>query len=56
VEGVDAVVYAGSQRAEDTLYRQLQGRVAARHLIGDALAPRRATDAIFDGQRLGASV
>jgi NADPH-dependent 2,4-dienoyl-CoA reductase/sulfur reductase-like enzyme len=56
VEGVDAVVYAGSQRAEDTLYRQLQGRVAARHLIGDALAPRRATDAIFDGQRLGATL
>jgi NADPH-dependent 2,4-dienoyl-CoA reductase/sulfur reductase-like enzyme len=56
VEGVDAIVFAGNNRADDALYRSLKGRVRALHCIGDSAAPRRASDAIFDGQRVGAMI
>ena len=47
----DAVVLAMGSRANTDLYRQLKGRVAELHLIGDAAAPRRADMAILEGQK-----
>jgi NADPH-dependent 2,4-dienoyl-CoA reductase/sulfur reductase-like enzyme len=52
LEGIDAIVLAMGNRANDGLYRELKGKVAV-HAVGDALAPRRLDEAIIDGERIG---
>lgn len=51
----DDVVLMVGARARDALFHELQAESAALdlHLIGDALAPRRANDAIKEGERAG---
>ena len=46
-----ACVLAVPGTADDELYQQLVGRVAALHRIGDCVAPRRAHAAVVDGRR-----
>lgn len=53
VEGVSTLVYAGNNSSNRELYQALQGRIHSLYAIGDCLIPRRATEAIFEGQRLG---
>ena len=43
VEGFDTVVLACGGASENALYRELQGKVADLHVLGDAYAPRRIT-------------
>ena len=38
---------------QDTLYRDLEGRLADVRCIGDALAPRDTAAAIFEGESVG---
>lgn len=52
--GVDAIVVAGIKVANDSLYRQLKGTVPELHRIGDSVAPRNVTRAIYEGRKLGA--
>ena len=49
VEGVSTFVYAGHRRAQDTLYKELNGKVPQLSLVGDAEAPRKIHDAILSG-------
>ena len=49
IEGIDTVVVAFGGRADDTLARSLEGDGREVHLIGDAFAPRRLMDAIYEG-------
>ncbi|MFQ5875184.1 MAG: FAD-dependent oxidoreductase [Dehalococcoidia bacterium] len=56
IEGVTTIVYAGLRRAEDSLYKQLNGKVSQLFLVGDAMAPRRIHDAILEGTRAGRSI
>lgn len=52
-DGVDAVVFAIGAAANDALFHELEPLRATGlrlHLIGDALAPRRASDAIREGE------
>jgi len=51
IDGVETVVYAGRRKAEDSLYRQLKGRVSQLFLVGDAVAPRKIPDAMLEGTR-----
>jgi 2,4-dienoyl-CoA reductase-like NADH-dependent reductase (Old Yellow Enzyme family)/thioredoxin reductase len=44
------VLASGSETGNDNLYRQLEGKVQQRHLIGDAIRPREILDAVFEGQ------
>ena len=53
IEGVDTVVVAMLRSPDDALYRALEGRVAALHRVGDALAPRRPVQLMYDGEELG---
>ncbi|NIO08765.1 MAG: FAD-dependent oxidoreductase [Deltaproteobacteria bacterium] len=53
---VDDLVYAGNNRPNQELYNDLRGKVASLHAIGDCVVPRRATEAIYEGQQLGASL
>ena len=54
--GVDRMVIRTHGAAEDGLYHALQGRVAMLRRVGDAVAPRWADRAIFDGHRAGREV
>ncbi len=53
IESVDMIVTAYQGEADDSLRRDMKGRIDDIHLIGDALAPRRMMDAILDGARAG---
>lgn len=48
IEEIDTVVICTDERANDTLYRSLKGKVKELYLIGQALAPRRLLDSIAD--------
>ncbi len=49
IEDVDTVVLAFGGRSDDGLARALEGDDREVHVIGDALAPRRLMDAIYEG-------
>ena len=53
IEGVDTVVVSMLRSPDDALYRALDGRIAALHRVGDALAPRRPIQLMYDGEELG---
>ncbi len=53
IEGVDTVVVSMLRSPEDALYRALQGRIGALHRVGDALAPRRPIQSMYEGEELG---
>jgi len=50
---VSSVVLATSPRSNARPHAELSGQVAAVHLIGDALAPRRLDHAIYEGEITG---
>ena len=60
----DAVVLVTQQASDDGLYRELAGDPAALaaagigavHRIGDAVAPRLLSEAVFDGHRLAREI
>ncbi|MGY1635771.1 mycofactocin system FadH/OYE family oxidoreductase 2 [Geodermatophilus sp. SYSU D00742] len=53
---VDWVVVATHARADDELWRALAGSGLEVHRVGDCLAPRRASAATLDGERVGAAL
>lgn len=53
IEGVDTVVLATGNRADNQLYRSLKGKVKELRAVGDCVSPRRALEAIYDGYNLG---
>src|SRR5262245_48394893 len=54
----DGIVLVTQQASEDSLYRELSGREDGLTVfrIGDAVAPRLISEAIFDGHRLGREI
>jgi hypothetical protein len=56
IEGVDGLVLAQGQAADDRLASELQGVEARVVVIGDSLAPRTVEEAVLDGLELGASL
>ncbi|UGS33817.1 oxidoreductase [Capillimicrobium parvum] len=53
IEGVDTVVLALRRAPRDDLAVPLREAGIEVHVIGDARAPRRAAEAIYDGERIG---
>jgi hypothetical protein len=53
ITDVDTLVICGLRHAERSLYDELKAETPDIHIIGDADAPRRPADAIFDGERVG---
>ena len=56
LSGIDCVVLAWYGVADDLLARQLESSGRDVRVVGDALAPRRAIDAIWDGFRVGVAL
>ena len=52
IDGVDTVVLALGSRSTDAISRALRNRGAARHTIGDCVAPRGTHQAILEGTRV----
>jgi pyruvate/2-oxoglutarate dehydrogenase complex dihydrolipoamide dehydrogenase (E3) component len=48
MEGIDTIVICIDERANDTLYHSLKGKVKELHLVGQALSPRKLLDSIAD--------
>lgn len=51
---MSAIVLATGHTSNDSLFADLVGRVEQVKLIGDALAPRTAEEAVLDGLRVAA--
>jgi dimethylamine/trimethylamine dehydrogenase len=64
LDRLTGVVLVTQQRSERSLYDELMARpqdladagITAVHLIGDALAPRLPSEAVFDGHRLAREI
>lgn len=56
MEEVDTVVLACPNRPLDALANELEGAVPELHVIGDALSPRTAEEAVYEGLKAGAAV
>ena len=56
LSGLRTVVLVCGWVADDSLARELSGRVSALHVIGDALAARRIVHATLEGARLVNSI
>ena len=62
--GCDGIVLVTQQASDDRLYRELtrdsaaldRAQIRAAYLIGDAVAPRMISEAIFDGHRLAREI
>jgi len=52
----EAIVVAGNRRAADGLAAALKGRVAELHVVGDSVAPRTVSMAIYEGELAGRAV
>ena len=48
----DTLVLSYWRKTDTTLYDQLKGKVKEVHRVGDALAPRRLINAIYDGYKV----
>ncbi|MCX7911931.1 MAG: mycofactocin system FadH/OYE family oxidoreductase 2 [Dehalococcoidales bacterium] len=55
-DGFDSVVYAMGNRAEDSLYKALKGRVKELYRIGDCVAPRKIDMAVLEGDRIARAI
>ncbi|HWI71029.1 MAG TPA: FAD-dependent oxidoreductase [Baekduia sp.] len=53
---VDTVVLSMGKQADDDLYFALKGTVPSLYRIGDCVAPRRVTDAVYEGEVVGRDV
>ncbi len=52
----DTVVLAMGQKADDSLYMSLKGKVKELYRIGDSVAPRKVDMAIWEGHRVGREI
>jgi thioredoxin reductase len=52
----DTIVLAMGQKADDSLYMSLKGKVPELYRIGDAVAPRKVDMAIWEGHRIGREI
>lgn len=56
IEGVDTIVLATGNQADDGLFRNLKSQVKELYGAGDCLAPRKAIDAIYEGFKVGLGI
>lgn len=56
IQGVDAVVLAIGADPVDALYRELKGKVAELHRVGDCLTPRNIESATYEGHKVGRAI
>jgi 2,4-dienoyl-CoA reductase-like NADH-dependent reductase (Old Yellow Enzyme family)/thioredoxin reductase len=50
---IDSVLLIMGKKANNGLYQDLKGKIGELHHVGDCVAPRRVTDAIWEGNQVG---
>jgi pyruvate/2-oxoglutarate dehydrogenase complex dihydrolipoamide dehydrogenase (E3) component len=53
LEGVDTVVIAAGNRSDNQLYKALKGKVKELYAVGDCASPRKVSEAMIEGDRVG---
>ena len=56
IADVDCVVVVGNKQVDDALARGLEGAGRTVHVVGDCLAPRHVTSAIYEGELAGRAI
>jgi NADPH-dependent 2,4-dienoyl-CoA reductase/sulfur reductase-like enzyme len=56
IPDVDCVVVVGNKQVDDALVRGLEGAGRSVHVVGDCLAPRHVTSAIYEGELAGRAI
>ena len=53
LDDFDTIVLAmGAEKPNDTVYKNLEGKVSELHVIGDARKPREIVDAVYEGEEI----
>ena len=53
LDGFNSIILAlGSEKPNDDIYKNLEGKVSEMHVIGDARQPREIVDAVYEGQEI----
>jgi hypothetical protein len=52
LDGIDSVVVAGNNRANNALYKELKGVIDELHALGDCVSPRHIEMAIYEGENI----
>jgi 2,4-dienoyl-CoA reductase-like NADH-dependent reductase (Old Yellow Enzyme family)/NADPH-dependent glutamate synthase beta subunit-like oxidoreductase len=53
LDNFDSIILAmGSEKSNDAVYKNLEGKVSELHVIGDAREPREIVDAVYEGEEI----
>ena len=53
LDDFDSIILAlGAEKPNDTVYKNLEGKVSELHVIGDARQPREIVDAVYEGEEI----
>jgi 2,4-dienoyl-CoA reductase-like NADH-dependent reductase (Old Yellow Enzyme family)/thioredoxin reductase len=53
LDNFDSIILAlGAEKPNDTVYKDLEGKISELYVIGDAHQPREIIDAVFEGQKI----
>lgn len=53
LDGFDTIVLAlGSEKSNDSIYKNLEGKISELYVIGDARRPREIVDAVYEGEEI----
>ena len=52
LNGFDTIVLAVGSKSDDRIYKELKGKVAQLHILGDAVQPREIVDALYEAEEI----
>jgi 2,4-dienoyl-CoA reductase-like NADH-dependent reductase (Old Yellow Enzyme family)/thioredoxin reductase len=56
IEGFDTIVLAVGSKSDDSVAKDLEGKVPALHVIGDASKPREALEAVYEAEEVALTI
>jgi NADH dehydrogenase FAD-containing subunit len=56
IEGFDTIVLALGSKSDDRIAKDLEGKVPALYVIGDASEPREALEAVYEGEEIAIKI
>ncbi len=56
IEGFDTIVLAVGSKSDDSVAKNLEGKVPALHVIGDASKPREALEAVYEAEEVALKI
>jgi 2,4-dienoyl-CoA reductase-like NADH-dependent reductase (Old Yellow Enzyme family)/thioredoxin reductase len=56
IEGFDTIVLAVGSKSDDSVAKDLEGKVPALHVIGDASKPREALEAVYEAEEVALKI